>query len=486
MAAGNGPRALGGVGTLVVFIVMVIVVVLAGGVLIEAAGLLQASGEQTGAASSSQVTDRVRIASATASYSDGSMTAIEIDLAKASGAGDIDLSTGVVHWLGPNGTTEFTDSSFSITPIRGSGTVLTDETDRMTVSNFGKIIPAGTPTTVRFVTADGGVTTAILRAPKAPPTDGAVSLLWRSPSGNPGHASTPTATQTPTPTPSPSLNQEWIYEDSTKEVHAVAAEPGTGLYIEWAKDPLYGDYVIQELDPADGSVVAESGQVTVQYFDVSAGDDPVWNDDADVNRWDTSADTVQTVFSASSSEVAAIEPQDGDFYLGVYYGGGVHKYDGDGTHLWTDSSGNSNAVDASSTAIYGGVDSTVKRYDHDGTEVWSSYISLSENEDIEVGPDSYIYAGMGNAEIYQLDKSDGSKDQLFTASSGQNSLDVETGPDGYVYVTDDSDLAVLDPVDGTTLLRKSFGGTVSDIEARSDGVYVRANDKLYKFTKSGF
>lgn len=185
-----------GIGTLVVFIAMIIVATIAVGVLLEVAGGLSGQSEETGQQASSGVTDRVLITGATATYSGGDMASIDIDVRKGSGSGDIDLSSAVIHWVGPNGSSELTSSTFSITAVRGSGTVLTDRSDMMTLSNFGKTLPAGDPATVRIVTADGGVTTAIIRAPNAPPTDGAAPLLRGSPGGNPGGGGSSTAATT--------------------------------------------------------------------------------------------------------------------------------------------------------------------------------------------------------------------------------------------------------------------------------------------------
>jgi flagellin-like protein len=486
-----------GIGTLAVFIAMVLVALIAGGVLMETTGLLQGKSAAAGQGSADRVTDRVGVESATASYSSGSMDSIDVVLSKAPGSGDVDLNEVVVHWLGPNGSTELTDSTFSISPVKGSGTVIEDRSDRVELSSFGKTIPDGTPATVRFITADGGTTTVILRSPNAPPKNGAVSLLWRSPSGNPASGSgtatatvtaTATATPSPTPTPSgPSLIQQWSTspDKDPSWISDVAAESGSRLY---AVNDTYSDDEIWEVDPDTGSVL---DSVVESAFDrdleVDKDDEAIWYG-GQVSRWNRNTDAVEELNLDPGTPIDTV-PYGGDLYYTDADTADLVRYKSDGTIVWSDSGKTSRGVDTTSNAVYASWGGDVRKWDHDGNVQWTvnTASALDPNYEIAAGHASYVFATGNDGEIFRLPKDGTTHTKIHTATGTKTDLDIDVGPADNLYVADldGKDLTVLN-ADGSEILTKSYGSVVRNVEARSDGVYVAVGDSLRKYTKNGF
>ncbi|KOX97762.1 archaellin/type IV pilin N-terminal domain-containing protein [Halorubrum tropicale] len=170
-----------GIGTLIVFIAMVLVAAIAAGVLINTAGFLQTQAEATGQESTSQVADRLQVVSQSGNVTDvnGSQGVDEIDfvVAKAPGAGSIDLNQTSVEIIGTNGQVSFEleDLGGSVdifTEPGESDVVLTDSADRAEVNvvlnssdvNYGNI-SAGERASVTFTTASGATTTTEIRVP---------------------------------------------------------------------------------------------------------------------------------------------------------------------------------------------------------------------------------------------------------------------------------------------------------------------------------
>jgi hypothetical protein len=303
------------------------------------------------------------------------MQRIDIVLSKAPGSGDIDLSEMVVHWLGPNGLTELTASTFSISPIKRSGTVLEDRPDRMNVSNFGKTIPDGTLATVRFITAPGGTTTVILRAPNSPRSDGAVSLLWKSPSGNPASGSgTATATPTATSTPdSPQSSVQWTY--NTYSVIRIPGTVGSSLYV--SGDDGNNNCRIEALETGSGSVTDYSGHITgpMNNLHFDGSDRVVYKSDVpdDVYRWDPGTNsTIKLYDHTRAKDVNQVRSYDGDLYLAIsetLYGI-VERRDPSTGVVWNDSTGGTTrGIPVTTNAVYSLDSTNVVKYDQDGTQM---------------------------------------------------------------------------------------------------------------------
>jgi len=168
-----------GIGTLIVFIAMVLVAAIAAGVLINTAGFLQTKSEQTGEESSAQVTDRVNVVSTYGEVgNDETVDLVELTVMKSSGAGDINLSTATVEWLGPdqgailtegdnldgdNGEDYFTTSV--IKDVGDTHPVLVERQDRFRISidatdltDGENGLTEGEDFTIKVVTSAGAVT----------------------------------------------------------------------------------------------------------------------------------------------------------------------------------------------------------------------------------------------------------------------------------------------------------------------------------------
>ena len=105
----NEDRGQVGIGTLIVFIAMVLVAAIAAGVLINTAGFLQSSAEETGEQSSSQVTDRLQVVSVVGEdISSNSVGTVKVTVKRAPGADNIDLGTTIAQWVDDSGAFDLT------------------------------------------------------------------------------------------------------------------------------------------------------------------------------------------------------------------------------------------------------------------------------------------------------------------------------------------------------------------------------------------
>ena len=169
-----------GIGTLIVFIAMVLVAAIAAGVLINTAGFLQTQAEATGEESTAQVSDRLQVVSQSGNVTTIDSTRVvdelNITVAQAPGASNIDLSETSVELIGINGqeTFQLNSAAATIDIYTGSSgdVVLTDTSDRADVgidlegtnSVYGTL-EGGDRLSLTFTTPSGATTTAELRVP---------------------------------------------------------------------------------------------------------------------------------------------------------------------------------------------------------------------------------------------------------------------------------------------------------------------------------
>jgi len=130
-----------------------------------------------------QTTDRVEVISKVGHVADGAISAVELTIAPAPGAGPIDLRRTTIQWVGENGTYDLTaaseasvDGTFRITAIKDaddSAPVMNAADDRMQLSmdlgrtdevsgveGFGEPLEPGT-SAILYITTGSGATTVV-------------------------------------------------------------------------------------------------------------------------------------------------------------------------------------------------------------------------------------------------------------------------------------------------------------------------------------
>jgi flagellin FlaB len=213
----NDDRGQVGIGTLIVFIAMVLVAAIAAGVLINTAGFLQSSAEETGQQSSDQVTNRLEVVNAVGTHinpdSSGGdrVDLVELTVRKAPGAGNIDMGATTLQMVHSTGSYDLTyvgnddadgiadNDEFNVSTVQDDDSsitdsqVLNDPSDRAVIYvNAGAVISGesnpssdaatgeglseGSTATIRINTQSGGTTELRLVVPETLSGDSAVSL----------------------------------------------------------------------------------------------------------------------------------------------------------------------------------------------------------------------------------------------------------------------------------------------------------------------
>jgi len=195
-----------GIGTLIVFIAMVLVAAIAAGVLINTAGFLQSSAEESGEQASNQVTNRLVEVSTVGTVGDigsgDAVTGIEITTRLAPGSNDVDLDGATMQWVTTGSSNNLVsnnldsdgidnaDGVFSYNTLRDDDTsisgdnTLNDPVDRAIITiginggtnNITSPLEPGESATLTISTQSGGETTLTLVVPDSLSGKSSVSL----------------------------------------------------------------------------------------------------------------------------------------------------------------------------------------------------------------------------------------------------------------------------------------------------------------------
>jgi len=175
-----------GIGTLIVFIAMVLVAAIAAGVLINTAGFLQSSAEESGEQASEQVTNRlVEVNTVGNVTADGQIDWVNMTTRLAPGSSDVNLNDTTMQWVSPDGSSQLVavDSptgndypNFNWTTVQDNDQsidnddTLNDPVDRAQVTinlsqNALNLLDAGQSAELQIDTRSGGQTTVTLVVP---------------------------------------------------------------------------------------------------------------------------------------------------------------------------------------------------------------------------------------------------------------------------------------------------------------------------------
>mgnify|MGYP002761294682 FL=1 len=186
LSDGSEDRAQVGIGTLIVFIAMVLVAAIAAGVLVNTAGFLQATAEDTGQESVDQVTERLDVINqhATVNSSGEGIGYLNLTVGLASGAGAVDMdgttvkyvSNSEVRTLTNSSSATASDSEFKVTAVEATDSddsygVLNSNEDRYeVVISATDIEPddgltASETVQLEITTQAGGTTEVVLTMP---------------------------------------------------------------------------------------------------------------------------------------------------------------------------------------------------------------------------------------------------------------------------------------------------------------------------------
>jgi archaellin len=151
----------------------VLVAAIAAGVLINTAGFLQTQAEATGEESTAQVSDRLQVVSQSGNVTNNQVDQLNITVAQAPGASNIDLNETTIELIGTQGQETLGLDATGVTIDIFTGdpgdVVLTDSSDRADIgidlNQVYGLLDGGDSLSLTFTTASGATTTTELRVP---------------------------------------------------------------------------------------------------------------------------------------------------------------------------------------------------------------------------------------------------------------------------------------------------------------------------------
>jgi flagellin FlaB len=174
----NDDRGQVGIGTLIVFIAMVLVAAIAAGVLVNTAGFLQSTAQDTGTESVDKVTNRLDVVSAHGIVDSNSQVEhLNVTLALAAGSSGLNFNNTTIKYISDTNVTTLDNETTGVTlnKIKDDGDpsypVFEDTGDRYEVQLQLGVIPKtgplspGNSVTLEVTTRSGATTTYRLSIP---------------------------------------------------------------------------------------------------------------------------------------------------------------------------------------------------------------------------------------------------------------------------------------------------------------------------------
>jgi flagellin FlaB len=177
----DGERGQVGIGTLIVFIAMVLVAAIAAGVLVNTAGFLQSTAEESGEESVEKVTNRVDVVSSYGIVGNSDdVKSLNMTVRLAAGSDNVDLEDATINYQSESKVVTLEQGGtanagfFKVSPVKDDDTsspILNDRGDRFEISidaidtEGGPGLAPGSEVKLEISTKTGDTTVVLLTTP---------------------------------------------------------------------------------------------------------------------------------------------------------------------------------------------------------------------------------------------------------------------------------------------------------------------------------